>query len=85
MAPDSSDGMTRAEVIGLFVRLDRSVVEPVVIAAMRRLGMRGLQLPHADVLRLLDHIASERGAIGVTARFAKARVLLGTATRREGT
>ena len=48
----------------------------LVRAAMRKLQLPEDALGKADVLRVLEELASVPGIVGVTARFAKARVIL---------
>jgi aspartokinase len=48
----------------------------LVHAALRRLGIEGEELDSRDAMRLLEAIAAVPGLVGITARFAKARVIL---------
>jgi hypothetical protein len=48
----------------------------LVRAALRRLGIVGDQLDMRKATRLLEALAAVPGLVGITARFAKARVIL---------
>jgi hypothetical protein len=45
-------------------------------AALDSLGMPRDGLSREDLLRTLDHIAQTNGVVGVTARFARSRLIL---------
>lgn len=47
-----------------------------VHSALDALGMPHDGLSREDVLRTLDHIAQTPGVVGVTARFARSRLIL---------
>lgn len=76
---------SRARLLALDVRdivelfssvMGRDKGEVVVSAATRKLGLPGDRLDKAQALALVDHLASEPGAVGLCARFAKARLIL---------
>lgn len=50
--------------------------EEVVRETATKLGLEGLDMSHDQALELLEVLAKEAGVVGVTARFAKARMLL---------
>jgi len=50
--------------------------EEAVKAILARLGITDRELSHDKALEVLEHLAKEPGTLGVTARFAKARLLL---------
>jgi hypothetical protein len=56
--------------------LGRGQSEEVLSAAARKLGLPGDRLDKAQAMTLVDHLASEPGAVGLCARFAKARLIL---------
>jgi hypothetical protein len=68
--------LTRAEVFELFAKSDASVAKAAFAAAVKAIHLEGDSMSVEDALRLLETIAAEPEPIGVTARFAKARVLL---------
>jgi hypothetical protein len=49
----------------------------VIDAAARTLAIPLGDLTAADALRILERLATAEGMVGVAARFAKSRVLLG--------
>jgi hypothetical protein len=51
--------------------------EASVNAAMDALKLEPSSLTRAQALAVLEHVAAEPGVVGVTARFAKSRLLLG--------
>lgn len=66
----------RGELIALLAQsLGAEKAEEEVAAACRRLGLAG-KLEQAQGAQVLDELAKKPGAIGATARFAKARFLL---------
>ncbi len=50
--------------------------EEAVKGILVRLGITDRELSHDKALEVLEHLAKEPGTLGVTARFAKARLLL---------
>jgi len=50
--------------------------EEAVVAAIRRLGLPDEQLDLAQAILLFDALAGQPGLVGVTSRFAKARLIL---------
>jgi hypothetical protein len=50
--------------------------QETLASALGHLGLPSDRLTREQALRLFDHLASIPGLVGVTARFAKARVLL---------
>lgn len=84
MAPDwKRDGVSLSELFKLFGRLDVTLVHAAVMSTSRSLGIRGTHLTFDETLRLLDKLALTDGAVGITARFVKARVLLIAAAEGE--
>lgn len=76
-APSSErDAGVRGELVALLAQsLGPEKAEEEVAAASRRLGLFG-KLESAQAASVLDELAKSPGAIGATARFAKARFLL---------
>jgi hypothetical protein len=73
---DTGETISRSRLLALFGRLDPAIVGPVFAAAAKALRVDGPELSLGDALHVLERMASESGAVGVTARFAKARLLL---------
>jgi hypothetical protein len=68
--------VTRRELVLLFRSSDPTEVERALAQAMSKLGLGGDTLDQSQILAVLDAMASTPGAVGVAARFAKARALL---------
>ncbi len=78
------DRLTRADLLALFEKQPQPAVRAAIVAASRSLHVDADDLTLEDALRLLECMAGERGPIAVTARFAKARMLLRAASAATG-
>ena len=75
--PPTPDPFARGTLVGLLAStLGQEKSEEAIAAAMRKLGLFGLTLDRAQALLVLEDLALSPGLVGVTARFAKARLLL---------
>lgn len=72
-APDLRQMSARSVVALLAATLGWEMSEDKVAGAMRRLGLNGGHITHAQGLAILDELAREPGMVGVTARFARSR------------
>lgn len=79
--------VTPDDIIELFApALGEDKARSVVQAALSALQLPTSGMPAPRALLVLEHIAEEPGLVGITARFAKSRVILawGGAPRRTG-
>jgi hypothetical protein len=59
--------------------IGRAKADALVAEACRESGIAGSVLTHTQTLQVLDVIARQPGIVGVSARFAKSRIILGRA------
>ena len=75
--PDAAPTIATQTVVDLFApSLGDKLAADLVQGAKRQLGIGGDRLGLQEALRVLDALAAEEGLAGITARFAKARVIL---------
>jgi hypothetical protein len=67
---------TREDLVDLFRRAEPEEVLRAVDEAAARLGLRMQSYERSQALATLDEMSRSDGAIGISAAFAKARVLL---------
>lgn len=67
---------TREDLVDLFRRAEPEEVLRAVDEAAARLGLRMQSYERSQALAILDEMSRSDGAIGISAAFAKARVLL---------
>ena len=68
--------ITHEEIRSLFTRVDAAALDKALTTVRSRLRFRSLDYDQAEALRLIEELASFPGALGIVARFAKARLLL---------
>jgi hypothetical protein len=73
--------LTREDLVDLFRRADPEQVLRAVDEAAAKLGLRMQSYERSEALAILDEMSRSEGAIGISAAFAKARVLLLPRTR----
>ena len=74
---EQTNTVTRDDIVDMLGRtLGRETSEAAVDVAARSLGIRGQSYDRAQALALLEYVATTPGLTGVTARFAKARLIL---------
>lgn len=65
------------EISGLLAQsLGREKAVAVVDDSRRALGLRGTDVDRDEALRILEHLATQAGLVGIVARFAKAHAIL---------
>jgi hypothetical protein len=69
--------ISRPNLVGLLAHaLGAEKAEDAVTSACTVAGLSSPDLTQDEALRVLEHIAKTPGLVGITARFAKSRVLL---------
>lgn len=75
--PVSPRSIRRAELVALLGSgLDPGEVHEAVTAAAEALGLTADPLDRQGTLAVLDHLGKKAGMIGLSARFAKTRLIL---------
>lgn len=76
-SPVAKASFSRQDVVAMLASaLGQEKAGELIDAAARKLGLHPTSLSREQVLSLLDHLAQQPGLPGITARFAKARVIL---------
>lgn len=72
----STQRIPLSEIQHMLAALGDAKARDVIDKAARELRITASELESRQALQMLEHIASEPGLIGITARFAKARAIL---------
>jgi hypothetical protein len=67
----------RSELVALLAHaLGEEKSEEVIVASARKLAIDDTAFNRQEALSILEELSTERGVVGVTAKFAKARAIL---------
>lgn len=73
----TSGMVSRDDISGaLSASLGKQKADELVAEAFTALGLTGADVPKDRALAVLEHLAQSPGIVGVTARFAKSRMVL---------